>query len=88
VLLRSPGRLKEEWHGGHDGDRTANRRRFFFDDFNEGTAARWEPMGGIWSVVDGQYEGQETEGHCCMGFAPNQSIIRDVQARDVDVEAI
>jgi len=58
----------------------------FFDDFNEGTAARWEPMGGIWSVVDGQYEGQETEGTACMGFAPNQSIIRDVQARDVDVE--
>ena len=58
----------------------------FFDDFNGGNADRWEPTGGIWSLVDGRYEGQETEGTTCMGFAPNQSIIRDMQARDVDLE--
>ena len=29
----------------------------FCDDFSDGTAARWEPQGGTWEVIDNEYVG-------------------------------
>jgi len=39
------------------------------DTFNDGLATGWEPMGGAWSVVDGEYR-QETSGGRAVSLNP------------------
>jgi hypothetical protein len=59
---------------------------FFCDDFSAGTAERWNPQGGVWSVTDGQYIGSgtfDTFSNC--GFLTNQTLIRDLEALDAEV---
>ena len=55
----------------------------FSDDFSSGNANRWLPDSGTWTVVNGEYQGS---GVSPSGFGPNQSVVRDLQARDVDIE--
>jgi len=60
---------------------------FFCDDFSAGNADRWSPSGGLWAVVDRRYVGEGTdERFGCGEFPTNQTLIRDFQAQDVDIE--
>jgi hypothetical protein len=62
--------------------------KFFCDDFSSGTAERWEPDGGVWTVEDGEYVGEGTsDTFTPCGFILNQSLIRDLAASDVDIQA-
>lgn len=59
---------------------------FFCDDFSTGGADRWSPSGGLWDVIDGRYVGEGTdERFGCGEFPTNQTLIRDFEARDVDL---
>ena len=59
---------------------------FFCDDFSTGNADRWSPSGGLWGVADGRYVGEGTdERFGCGEFPTNQTLIRDFEARDVDL---
>ena len=70
---------------GHDST-ALNGGADFFDDFGDGTAARWTTDAGSWSVAKGQYLGGSTQASGCQGLGPNQSLIRDLPARDVDLQ--
>ncbi len=81
--------------GSHDGaaaepchHRSARAAAAFFcDDFSVGNAHHWSPSGGLWAVVDGRYVGEGTDERFGCGEVPtNQTLLRDFQARDVDIE--
>src|SRR6266487_1104142 len=60
---------------------------FFCDDFSTGSTDQWSPGEGLWTVKDGAYVGEGTdERFGCGEFPTNQTLIRDFQARDVDLE--
>src|SRR5215472_9181820 len=61
------------------------RPKFFCDDFSSGTAERWEPEGGVWTVEGGQYVGEGTFDMPCPGFSNNETLIRDLEASNVDI---
>lgn len=55
----------------------------FSDDFSSGNANRWLPDSGTWGVLNGEYQGS---GALSSGFGANQSVVRDLQGRDIDIE--
>jgi hypothetical protein len=57
----------------------------FCDDFENGTAERWQPVDGTWRVVDREYVGRAGVDRCSTGFSSNESLIRHLDAADVDV---
>ncbi|HEX6395973.1 MAG TPA: family 16 glycoside hydrolase [Steroidobacteraceae bacterium] len=57
----------------------------FCDDFRDGTAARWEPQGGTWEVIDGEYVGVGPLDVCGTGFSSNETLIRDLRVDDVEM---
>lgn len=63
-----------------------SRKTEFVDDFTSGNAGQWIPDGGAWNVANGQYQGETSAPSACGGFGPNQSVIGDLSARDVDVQ--
>jgi hypothetical protein len=87
--LRQWGRI-----GSDAGDGTSSRFRkdeprgskFFCDDFSSGTAERWEPQGGAWTVAGGQYVGDGLFDRPCPGFSNNETLIHDLKARNVDIQ--
>lgn len=63
----------------------------FCDTFNGGVANRWQPVAGSWSVQSRQYAGRGVADVCALGplyHSSNESLVRDLQARDVDVEML
>lgn len=59
----------------------------FCDDFEDGAAEEWEPIGGTWTVERNVYSGRAGAevDQCSTGFSSNESLIRELQATDVDV---
>jgi hypothetical protein len=57
----------------------------FCDDFTSGTAERWQPVDGTWTVVDKEYVGRAGVDRCNSGFSSNESLIQHLDAADVDV---
>ena len=57
----------------------------FCDDFDNGTADRWQPVDGTWTVVDREYVGRAGIDRCDTGFSSNESLIKHLAATDVDV---
>ena len=58
----------------------------FCDDFGDGTDTRWEPQGGLWEVTDNEYVGTGVVDVCMeSGFSSNETLIRDLRARDVEL---
>ena len=57
------------------------------DTFNSGTAKRWQPVGGSWTVENLKYVGRGNADLCGTGISSNESLVRDLQASDVDVQA-
>jgi len=57
----------------------------FCDDFRDGTAARWEPQGGTWEVIDNEYVGIGPRDACGTGFSSNETLIRDLRVDDVEM---
>ena len=57
----------------------------FCDDFRDGTAARWEPQGGSWEVIDNEYVGTGVIDACGTGFSTDETLIRDLRAADVEM---
>jgi hypothetical protein len=63
----------------------------FCDNFNGGAATRWQPVAGSWAVQSRQYAGRGVTDLCALDpqyFSSNESLIRDLQASDVDVEML
>jgi len=58
----------------------------FTDDFSSGNAASWSPASTGWTVVAGQYQGVGTDSSACAGLGLNQSLVRNLCARNVEVE--
>jgi len=58
-------------------------RKSFCDDFT----SRWEPQGGVWEVDSQEYVGEGTfNASCTYGFSNNETLIRDLEASDVDIQ--
>jgi len=57
----------------------------FCDDFESGTAEGWQPYDGTWSVDSREYVGRAGIDQCGTGFSSNESLIRNLDAADVDV---
>ena len=57
------------------------------DTFNSGAASRWQPVGGNWTVENLKYVGRGKADVCGTGISSNESLIRELQASDVDVQA-
>lgn len=60
----------------------------FCDHFGSPTAQQWQPRDGDWSVVNRMYVGtgaQDTCGTGGLAFAGNGSLIRNLQASDVEL---
>jgi hypothetical protein len=63
----------------------------FCDTFNGGTANRWQPVNGSWTVQSRQYVGRAVADACALGpqyFSSSESLVRDLQATDVDIEVL
>ena len=59
----------------------------FCDDFNSGSAENWSPQGAaIWTVERGRYIGAGAFGAPCTGFSSKETLIRGLQASNVDIE--
>ena len=60
---------------------------FFCDDFEDGAAEEWEPIGATWTVERNVYTGRAgvESDQCNTGFSSNESLIRELRATDVDV---
>lgn len=59
---------------------------FFCDDFDDSSAARWNPLGGVWAVEAGRYVGQGELDTPCIGFSTNETVIDGLVARNVDIQ--
>jgi hypothetical protein len=57
----------------------------FCDDFESGSAENWQPYDGTWTVDSREYVGRAGTDQCGTGFSSNESLIRHVNAADVDV---
>lgn len=57
----------------------------FCDDFSDGTDAKWNPQGGLWEVADNEYAGTGVQDACNTGFSSNETLVRDLSARDVEL---
>ena len=57
----------------------------FCDDFSDGTDANWLPQGGLWEVIDNEYVGTGVQDACATGFSSNETLIRDLRARNVEL---
>ena len=57
----------------------------FCDDFSDGTDAKWNPQGGLWEVIDNEYVGTGVQDACDTGFSSNETLVRDLSARDVEL---
>ena len=57
----------------------------FCDDFEKGTAEKWQPFGGAWTVESREYVGRAGTDVCGTGFSSNETLIRQLDAADVDV---
>ena len=58
-------------------------RKSFCDDFT----SRWEPQGGVWEVDSQEYVGEGTfNASCIYGFSNNETLIRDLEASNVDIQ--
>jgi hypothetical protein len=60
-------------------------RGVFCDDFESGTAENWQPDTGAWTVEDREYVGRAGTDRCGTGFSSNETLIRHLDAADVDV---
>jgi hypothetical protein len=63
----------------------------FCDNFNGGTANSWQPVAGSWAVQSLQYVGEAEADACALGplfFSSSESLVRDLQASDVDMEML
>jgi hypothetical protein len=77
----------------YDLDRPLRRKPFcatagagaFCDDFESGTAENWQPYGGAWSVDSREYVGRAGADQCGTGFSSNETLIRQVDAADIDL---
>jgi hypothetical protein len=54
----------------------------FCDDFSD---AKWNPQGGLWEVADNEYAGTGVQDACNTGFSSNETLVRDLSARDVEL---
>jgi hypothetical protein len=88
LALPSPGEAQGPQRTYTTAGLTGQGGPIFFDDFNDGTAQRWEPQGGVWTVQNGQYVGEGvTEVRCPGdGLGANDTLIRDLELSDVDME--
>lgn len=57
----------------------------FCDDFESGVAENWQPFDGAWTVDSREYVGRAGIDRCSTGFSSNASLIRHIDAADVDV---
>lgn len=57
----------------------------FCDDFENGSAEKWQPIGGSWTVESREYVGRAGTDVCNTGFSSNETLIRHLDAADVDV---
>jgi hypothetical protein len=57
----------------------------FCDDFESATADNWQPYTGTWAVHNREYVGRAGMDQCGTGFSSNESLIRNLNAADVDV---
>jgi len=76
--------------GGHLGPQPVQADTLFQDNFNSGNANRWSPLGGTWAVVNGKYVGEGTSlgpSPCGQDPAVAETLIRNLQAENVDIEA-
>jgi hypothetical protein len=57
----------------------------FCDDFESGTAEKWQPVDGTWTVDNAEYVGRAGNDRCGTGFSSNETLVRNLQATDVDI---
>ncbi|MET0987400.1 MAG: FG-GAP repeat protein [Steroidobacteraceae bacterium] len=57
----------------------------FCDAFESGTAENWQSYGGAWTVESREYVGRAGVDQCGTGFSSNETLIRHLDAADVDV---
>jgi hypothetical protein len=57
----------------------------FCDDFSDGTDAKWNPQGGLWEVIDNEYVGTGVQDACDTGFSSNETLVRALSARNVEL---